>query len=118
MQKNQLLFIVSLVFAIIVTLFALINANPVVINFYFYKIEASLALIILLSAILGAIIVTTLGIASHFRFKNEIKRLSKDKEELTQKNQDLLADIEKMKEIDAHKKANQIDNKESDDMNQ
>lgn len=35
MQKNQMLFIVSLVFAIIVTIFALTNANPVVINLLF-----------------------------------------------------------------------------------
>jgi|LSQX01.3.fsa_nt_gb uncharacterized integral membrane protein len=69
MQRNQVLFIVSLLFAVFITVFALINAEPVVVNLLFYKFQASQALIIFFSAALGAIIVTSLGITSHFRLK-------------------------------------------------
>jgi len=89
MQKNQLLFIVSLVFAIIVTLFALTNANPVVINLFFYKVEASQAVIIFFSAALGAIVVTALGLIRDFKLKSEVKKLRKENDALNKKIQEL-----------------------------
>lgn len=85
MQKNQIMFLVSLVFAIIISIFALTNANPVVINMVFYKIVASQALVIFISAALGAVIVTSLGLVNHIKLKSQIRALRKEKEELTAK---------------------------------
>lgn len=100
MQKNQLLFIVSLVFAIIVTLFALTNANPVVINLFFYKVEASQALVIFSSATLGAIIVTGLGLIRHLKLKNEVKKLKKENEMLNKKNQKLQESSQEIEKVE------------------
>jgi uncharacterized integral membrane protein len=89
MQKVQFNFIVGLVFAIIITIFALTNANPVAINLFFYKFEASQALVIFISAALGAVIVTSLGLVSQLKLKGEIKALRKANEELSAKIQNL-----------------------------
>lgn len=89
MQKVQFMFIVSLVFAIIIAIFALTNSSPVVINLFFYRFTASQALIILISAALGAIIVTFLGIVRYIRLKSQIKALHKENDELSAKLQAL-----------------------------
>ncbi len=78
MQKSQVLFIVGLIFAILITVFALTNASPVGINLLFYKFTASQALIIFVSAALGAVIVATLGTVRYIRRVNEIRRLKKE----------------------------------------
>jgi len=101
MQKNQFLFILSLIFAVIVCLFALTNSTQVVINLFFYKFEGSLALVIFLSAMLGALVLGLLGIARFIRFRLEISRLTKEKdllfkekEALTKEKEVLAAKIE------------------------
>lgn len=97
MQKSQFLFILSLIFAVLVTIFALTNSNPVVINLFFYEFTGSLALVIFLSAMLGALIVMFLGIARFFRFRMEVKRITKEKDvvikekEALAKEKDLLS---------------------------
>ncbi|WP_051624215.1 lipopolysaccharide assembly protein LapA domain-containing protein [Clostridium akagii] len=71
-------FIISLVFAIIVTLFGIQNAAIISVNFFIAKFQISLALIIFVSAIIGAIVVTLFG------FKKELK-LSRGNTRLTKK---------------------------------
>ncbi|MEG0772577.1 LapA family protein [Clostridium sp.] len=93
MQKVQGMFIVSLVFAIIITIFALTNANPVVINLLFYKFEASQALVIFISAALGAVIVASLGLVNQIKLKSQIKTLHKANEELSSKVNSLSTEL-------------------------
>jgi uncharacterized integral membrane protein len=93
MQKVQVMFLVSLVFAIIITIFALTNANPVVINLIFYKFEASQALVIFISAALGAVIVASLGLVNQIKLKSQIKTLSKANEELSAEINSLTTEI-------------------------
>lgn len=93
MQKVQGMFIVSLVFAIIITIFALTNANPVVINLLFYKFEASQALVIFISAALGAVIVASLGLVNQIKLKSQIKTLHKANEELSSKISSLSTEL-------------------------
>jgi len=96
MQKSQLLFILGLILAIVVTIFALTNANPVVVNLLFYKFEASLALIIFLSAALGAIIVISLGLKKQLELIKAGKLLRKSNEELATQNQYLSDELDKI----------------------
>jgi uncharacterized integral membrane protein len=93
MQKVQGMFIVSLVFAIIITIFALTNANPVVINLLFYKFQASQALVIFISAALGAVIVASLGLVNQIKLKSQIKTLHKTNEELSSKINSLSTEL-------------------------
>lgn len=89
MQKSQVVVVISLVFAVFVTVFAITNAGPVNINLFFYNFAASQALIIFLSAALGAITVSLLGIANHHKLKSELKSLRMEISDLAKKNQSL-----------------------------
>lgn len=89
MQKNQMTFILGLVLAMVITVFALTNANAVTINLLIYKFQASQALIILFSATIGASIVVLLGFVSHIKMKFEIKSLKKENVTLKKKIDEL-----------------------------
>ena len=93
MHKNQLLFVVGLIFAVLVTVFAMTNAKPVTINLLFTKLEASQALLVFISAAMGAVIVTLMGLIRHFRLTGELRTLRKENEKL--RNQSKLNEDEK-----------------------
>ena len=87
--KGQYYTILALIFAIIVAIFAISNAGPVDISFLYWHYSISQALVILLSAAIGAIIVGTIGLFGQIRYSvtirglnNRIKELEKEKEEL------------------------------------
>ncbi len=82
----QARFILSLLFATIVAIFALKNANEVLIDFIFNKVYISQALIIFISAILGAVIVAILGSIKIFKLKKELKESNKRNEFLLNEN--------------------------------
>lgn len=93
MQKSQFLFILSLILAVIVTVFALTNSSPVVINFFFTEFTGSLALVIFMSSMLGALVVMFLGIGRFIGFKLETKRLNKEKTTLTKEKETLIQQV-------------------------
>ena len=70
-------FIISLLFAILVALFGIQNAAVIPVNFFSTKFYISLALIIFVSAIIGAIVVTLLGLQKEFTLRRGNKRLLK-----------------------------------------
>ncbi len=82
-------FIVSLVFAVIVGIFALANGEKVAIDFIFKKVYTSQALIILISALLGALIVFLISSIKSMRLKQNIKKMEKEISELEEKNESL-----------------------------
>lgn len=105
MQKNQFLFIISLIFSGVIAFFALINGSAVSVDLFFYKLEASLALVVLASAILGAIIVTFLGLAQYIKMKMEIKKAAKENQELVRKNQELIKQVKDANDAEATRNA-------------
>lgn len=66
-------FVVSLVGALIVAAFAILNSEPVAINFLFKKAVISQALVILISVLVGALIVALLGSINRFKMSSAIK---------------------------------------------
>ena len=74
MQKG---FIFSLIFAAIIAIFALANADKVAIDLLFTKVQISQAIVIFISTILGALIMALLGMVRTFKLKKEIKELNK-----------------------------------------
>lgn len=99
MHKNQLLFVIGLIFAVLVTAFAMVNAKPVEINLLFTKFEASQALLVFFSAAMGAIVVTFMGLIRHFRLTGEIRALRKENEKL--RNQSKFNEDEKKRLAEA-----------------
>lgn len=110
MQKVQFNFIVGLVFAIIITIFALTNASTVVINLFFYKFEVSQVLVIFISAALGAVIVTSLGLVNQVKLKSQIKALRKANEELSAEIQNLTVELKAISLSKNETEASNIDN--------
>ncbi|SHJ51096.1 LapA family protein [Paramaledivibacter caminithermalis] len=72
----QILFVFSLVFAILVSLFAVMNSDPVTIKLLWKQYRFSQAIVILGSAAIGAIIVALLGIFSKVKSSLKIRELN------------------------------------------
>lgn len=69
-------FIFSLFFSILVAIFAVLNSDVVPIKLYWVDFQLSQSLVILLSAVLGALIATFLGIISRIRSTLKIRELN------------------------------------------
>lgn len=102
MQKN---IIITLILSIFIAVFAILNAAAVEINFLFAKVNVSAALVILISACVGAIIVYSIDALSKRRTKKEIKdkektivRMTTELQELTDKYKDCTDELEVLKE--------------------
>ena len=88
MEKS---FIFSLIFAVLVAIFALANADKVAINLLFTDVLVSQAMVIFISTILGAVIMALLGMFKSFKLKKEIKDLKKQIEPLEIERDNLTA---------------------------
>lgn len=73
----QFRFVSALFFAVLVTLFAVVNAKAVDVNLLFSEIRLSLAVIIFGSAAVGALIVALLGTVKHMSMLWKMKDLEK-----------------------------------------
>lgn len=79
-------FIISMVFAILVAIFAIQNSSNVTINFLFAEFSISQALVILISAIVGAIIVMILATVTQIRLNLKLKTSTKTISRLEEEN--------------------------------
>lgn len=66
-------FVISLIVALIVAFFALLNAEVVVIKYLFGQLEISQALVILISAIFGAFTVMMLSLIRQLKLKAQVR---------------------------------------------
>lgn len=89
----QVILVFSMVFSIVVALFAVQNAGVVVVNLLWYKVSLSQAVIILGSALVGVLIMLPFDVARTIKNKLKIMELSGEVKKLK----------EELKKIDAHK---------------
>lgn len=82
-------FVFSLFFSVLVAIFAVLNSNVVLVKLYWVDYQLSQSLVILLSAILGALITIFLGIFSSIRSTLKIRELNIVVKSLEQKIIDL-----------------------------
>lgn len=75
----------GIIFALIVAVFAVINVEPVSVNYLFGKGEWPLILVILISVLLGGLIIGSAGIIRIYTLQRKIKTLEKEKKALEQK---------------------------------
>lgn len=73
-KKRQWRFIIGLVIALIVVIFAILNVNPVTVSFGFTHIKLPLILLIVVTLLLGALI--TVLLANTGSNKKDDKKLS------------------------------------------
>ncbi|WP_404453188.1 lipopolysaccharide assembly protein LapA domain-containing protein [Virgibacillus necropolis] len=81
-MKGQTYVIFAIIFVIIVAIFAVINVDPVEVNYLFGTGEAPLIFVILFSVLMGGIITAAVGIVKVFRLQREVKALRKENEQL------------------------------------
>ena len=72
----MVMFIILLVVVVIVAVFSVQNATPVAITFFFWKFEASLAIVLFLTVIAG--IIAGILIVMLFKIKPSHKKNTKD----------------------------------------
>ncbi len=82
-------FVLSLIFALVVAIFAIQNANTVDIKFLHMHLAISQALVILVSAIIGAVTVLLPSIIRSFILKKKIKETGKALAVLKEENDQL-----------------------------
>ncbi|MCM3671665.1 lipopolysaccharide assembly protein LapA domain-containing protein [Mesobacillus maritimus] len=83
--------ILALIFALIVAIFAVVNVDPVRVDYMFGTSEIPLILIILGSALLGGLIVGSIGLFRNFMLQRKLKQLINEKEQLERQLEELQA---------------------------
>ncbi|WP_159881358.1 LapA family protein [Paenibacillus puerhi] len=76
-MKAQWMLILTLIFALITAIFAVINVEPVRVNFMFTQTDIPLILVVLGSTLLGGLIAALLGLIRQFRLKRTMRQLEK-----------------------------------------
>lgn len=91
-MKGQTYVIFAIIFVIIVAIFAVINVDPVEVNYLFGTGEAPLIFVILFSVLMGGIIMAAVGIVKVFRLQRENKSLRKENKQLQDATETGIAD--------------------------
>lgn len=81
-MKFQWTLLLGIAFALIVAVFAVINVEPVTVNYLFGESKWPLILVILSSVLMGGIIVGSVGLLRMFVLQREIKMLKKQNQAL------------------------------------
>ena len=81
----QIWFVFSLLFSILVAIFAVLNSNVVPIKLYWVDYQLSQSLVILFSAVLGALIAIFLGVFNKIKSTLKIRELNLKVKSLEQK---------------------------------
>lgn len=105
----QIGFLLSLIFATLIAIFAIQNSAIIYVKFFFISFEVSQALIIFISAVLGAVIAMFLGIRREYTLKKEFKQLQKSSLEKDEKINTLTTEISNFKK--QSKVSNDMDSK-------
>ncbi|WP_251859826.1 LapA family protein [Clostridium sp. Marseille-Q2269] len=109
-------FVFSLIMALIVAIFAIQNSTAIPVKILFWQIDVSLAIIILVSAVIGAVITGIMGIKKERGIKRQNKDLLNKIKESEENNGYLSNKLEKSNSDS--KKAYYIKDSEYTNMNE
>lgn len=76
-MKMQWILICALLFALLTAVFAVVNVEPVQVNFIFAQTSTPLILVILTSTLLGGLIVGLFGMVRQYKLHRIVKQLEK-----------------------------------------
>ncbi|WLR46164.1 lipopolysaccharide assembly protein LapA domain-containing protein [Halobacillus litoralis] len=77
-MKGQSYLILAFIFALVIAIFAVINVDPVQVNYLFGSGEAPLILVILISVLLGGLATASVGALRYYKLKRENSRLKSE----------------------------------------
>ncbi|EEG77672.1 LapA family protein [Dethiobacter alkaliphilus] len=96
----QLGVIVGLVFGVIIAFFAMLNTETIIVNYFFGQVYASVAIVVLGSALAGALAVGMFGLVTKIRtgfafwdYQNRVERLAKEVAQLQEQKKALTDDL-------------------------
>lgn len=78
-MKAQWAILIGLILAIVIAVFAVVNVDPVPVNYLFGEAEWPLILVILGSALLGALVSGLLAMVRSFTLSRKVKALETEK---------------------------------------
>ncbi|MBH9967133.1 LapA family protein [[Bacillus] enclensis] len=102
-MKFQWTLLLGIIFALIVAVFAVINVDPVTVNYLFGQAEWPLILVILGSVLMGGIIIGSVGLFRLYVVQRKVKTL--EKENFILKEQAENGNTKKKKETSLKKQA-------------
>lgn len=105
-MKGQTYVVLSIIFIIIVSVFAVTNVEVVEVNYLFWTGKSPLILIILFSVLMGVIITATVGSIKIFRLQRELKLVTKKQQQMEQ----VLSEHSLLDEIENQTEDQEIDN--------
>jgi uncharacterized integral membrane protein len=85
----QFYLVSALVFALIVAIFSINNPNTVSVNFLVWSFQAPLVLIILSSAVFGAVVIFLLGIVKQIGLIRKVKNLENTNKKVSQELEEI-----------------------------
>ncbi|KRK73262.1 lipopolysaccharide assembly protein LapA domain-containing protein [Lacticaseibacillus nasuensis] len=90
-MKNQQRLIVGLVLALVLIVFALLNRQPVAVNFFGATFSWPLIIIIVVAVIIGAVIALLVATSSRVATKKQLAALTADNQRLTAERDKMIA---------------------------
>jgi uncharacterized integral membrane protein len=94
-NKMQFWFVVSLLFSIIIAIFAALNSNVVTIRLFFATYELSQSIVIILSAVIGAVIAIFFGLFGRIKSAMKVRELNSEIKYYKSKNEELSSAVQK-----------------------
>lgn len=85
-MKSQWMLILGIIFALIVALFAVVNVEPVTVNYFFGTADWPLILVILGSVLMGGLITGLVGLVRVYHLQKQLKLVKKANEQLKSTN--------------------------------
>lgn len=85
-MKTQWSLLLAILFIFLVAFFAVINVEPVEVDYFFGKAQWPLILVILGSVLAGVVIMGSVGARKIYALKREIRQLRKEKDALEVQN--------------------------------
>lgn len=92
----QLLLIVALLFALAVAVFAVQNAEAIIVNLFGFEMETSLVLVVLAAAAAGAVIAGIIGAVGQFRASLRLRQLQGKLQKSAREVEKLTAELERL----------------------
>ncbi|MDY0405478.1 lipopolysaccharide assembly protein LapA domain-containing protein [Virgibacillus sp. 179-BFC.A HS] len=83
-MRGQTYVILSIIFVILIAIFAVTNVSSVEVNYFFWKTESPLILVILFSTLMGVLITAAVGMVRMYRLQRQIKMLRTENHKLQQ----------------------------------
>ncbi len=118
-MKKQWSTVFSILLALVVVIFTILNVDPVAINFGFTVVEIPLAAVLIGTLLIGVLIAVLLSTGIILKYKNEQKKLKKELQESDSKKETEKQELVRQHEIEIQSlvEENEKDKKEIRDLN-